>query len=193
MLRCRRSNERQFAEKPNCHERRRSCDRRPSPTPGSGRIAFDRPEFGCVDAHLAHARDGRSLSRPGDPSQRTTYTEYDPNGSLRRVVNPAGAATYQQNEDPGVPFSREDDPNSEQDLDNAGDEAVIDATLNATVYEYTADDVREIITCRRASATHATASATARSMIWHKRVGGIPRSAGMRIRFVPFGLRRLGG
>ncbi|MDX6587266.1 MAG: hypothetical protein QOI31_1739 [Solirubrobacterales bacterium] len=71
--------------------------------------------------------------------QRTVVTEYDPNGNLRREVKPEGASNYAV--DPGVPFT--DGSGSLPDI--ADESAVVNATRNATIYEYSKDDIRTAI------------------------------------------------
>jgi RHS repeat-associated protein len=82
-----------------------------------------------------------------EAGERTTISEFDPNGNLRRVVNPAGAADYELNPDPGVDFTLREETQAGELIfpDNSQAGEVEGATRNATVYEYTADDLRSSI------------------------------------------------
>jgi RHS repeat-associated protein len=77
---------------------------------------------------------------------RTRITEYDANGNLRRVINPAASSSYAP--DPGVPAYGPSDnaptiPGSGQHLaSNSGLNLVRNTSREATVYEYDANDLR---------------------------------------------------
>ena len=76
---------------------------------------------------------GDVAGEDGGNDSRTTITEYDPLGNLRREIHPRANGSYAV--DPGVDFTR-------------GGQGAVDgeaATKNATVYEYSPDDIRTAI------------------------------------------------
>jgi RHS repeat-associated protein len=83
--------------------------------------------------------DGRDLPwkttvAAGSPYERTSVTEYDANGNLRRTVNPRGVSSS------GLPLTTDGDPQGRQ---FAGEStgAASEAAKHATVGEYSADNL----------------------------------------------------
>ncbi|HEX8103183.1 MAG TPA: RHS repeat-associated core domain-containing protein [Solirubrobacteraceae bacterium] len=87
----------------------------------------------------ARTYDGRGLpwtETTGTSRQRTTITEYDPIGNLRRVVNPEGVLSGQPKTADAAPLTT-----SPSDQAHRDDPALREATRNSTVFEYSEDNL----------------------------------------------------